>query len=985
MNILENAAYLLGGDPFMVNTRMLKESVWDNSYDRDAPKWILDHWECVFPDVDKPSDPAEAKRMAKEKVAKLNETFNHPMDYTLGCPNERERDAEGNEIGPRVYEMKIIRMFCLGIVRILYGELNYETAFVNPRKLEDFTKCLVVALVADRKAQINARGGAVTYPWSMNLNDKSFNELKAELLPQFPEARATLDDWGNTWRANNPNAHRGAVERQEAAVELERASDGTIDDGIPQPDMSDPITIGGYKAKWIQNHMQSACWNKYTNKVNDHDGCNWCITIPHTNSHWTSYMDRYNYPTVYFLWKDNFKQLKREDFNVEPYASQQPYTEWGKSLMCLMVRNENGRWTFKQLTSRYNHYRGDGRGGFQSESQGYGDAFARDLNQACDIIGCTPQELERACPVHPRPENWEDTATDLQQDRSVFGHNSEYDSESARASRTAVDQTISTTNLSMYGIRSKYSGWTKKIGTDGSVLMVINPSDTYGRRIFLNGFPVTTEWYRSVEVLNDNTDNVKNLFLKVRYRNSKYNIIDINGFKYLPRDVDQIDSTAYPYVVIVRSGSKVNMFDIRTRKFKYKNSLNNGTTYIRNGAGFYTVDSEPSSTIHAPTGEVVFNKPCYDYDNITSNSIFAYRETEDSPCNVIDLVDPDTSIATWNGSLSDVCYRRVSFSPILMIGVPNADNHNHRDYYAYNEMTHKTVSVTTNIVWSLTSSVDLNNYSYREKVMPMVTKEEAGRFKLHFISWVTGRELNSVEFEANSEDDFGYDADGLFKFRYYSNTTRKYMYFDRFGNALPELQANNNYAQNIVTNKNEAICYNADEIYLLRNGEKVWTLPNTAGGSAERSINTVKLNGKIYYLRFTNSSCDQLRFIKEDGTLGDAIIPFVNSEYSNIGYMGNDIAIVATSKTRTTLIDLTTFERLIDRDILAILTPFDENGVAKVKLDRLGTRFINVDGDIATTVEQLTESAKRKRVSKPMLAERKSKPSALDYAAFLIG
>ena len=984
MNILENAAYLLGGDPFMVNTRMLKESVWDNSYDRDAPKWILDHWECVFPDVDKPSDPVEAKRMAKEKVAKLNETFNHPMDYTLGCPNERERDAEGNEIGPRVYEMKIIRMFCLGIVRILYGELNYETTFVNPRKLEDFTKCLVVALVADRQAQINARGGAVTYPWSMNLNDKSFNELKAELLPQFPEARATLDEWGNTWRANNPNAHRGTVERQETAGELERTSDGTIDDGIPQPDMSDPITVGGYKAKWIQNHLQSACWNKYTNKVSAHDGCNWCITIPHTKSHWTAYMQRYNFPTVYFLWKDNFKQLNRNDFNVEPYSSQQPYTEWGKSLMCLMVRNENGRWTFKQLTSRYNHFRGDGRGGFQSENQGYGDAFARDLNQACDIIGCTPAELERACPVHPRPENWEDSAIDLHQDSSVFGTTSEYDSESSRSTRAAVDQTLSTTNLSMHGIRNKYSGWIKKIGTDGSILMVINPSNTYARRIFLNGFPVTKEWYKSVEILNDDTDNVKNLYMKVRYRNNKYNIIDVNGFKYLPRDVDQIDSTSYPYVVIVHTNNKVNMFDIRTRKFKYKNSLDNNSTYIRNSAGFYNLEDERSTTIHAPNGEVVFDKACYEYNYVTSNSILAYRETPDSPCNIIDLVDPDTIIATWSGSLSDLNCCRQSYSPIIIISVPNADNPSNHDYYAYNEMTHKTASVTTNIVWATSSSVDMSNYSFREKVIPVVTKEEDGKFKLHFISWVTGRELNSVAFDADGEN-FDYDADGLFRFSYYHNRIRMFMYFDRFGTTLPKLRNNDKYDSNIITNKNEAVCYNENEIYLLRNGEKVWTMPNTIGGSVERIINTVKLNGKIYYLRYTNSSCDQSRFIKEDGSLGNAVVPCFNSAYTNVGYLGNDIAVVATSKTRTILVDLTTFDRLIDRDILAILTPFDENGVAKVKLDRIGTRFINVDGDIATTVEALIESAKRKRGSKPMLAERKSKPSALDYAAFLIG
>lgn len=992
MNILENAAYLLGGNPFEINTHMLKESVWDNSYDRDAPKWILDHWSSVFPEVEKPEDPAEAKRMAKEKVASLNEIFNHPMDYTLGCPNERERDAEGNEIGPRVYEMKLIRMFCLGIVRILFGELNYETEFVNPRKIEDFKKCLVVALVADRKAQMEARpGAAVTWPWTMNLNDKSFAQLKAECLPQYAEAKATLDDWGNTWRTNNPNAHRGAQEREAQAVEQNRASDGTIDDGIPQPDMSDPITIGGYKAKWIQNHLQSACWNKYTNKANNDAGCNWCLTMPHTKGHWDSYMRRYNYPTVYFLWKDNFKQLKREDFNVEPYSSQQPYNDWGKSLMCVMVQNEGGQWTFKQLTSRYNHYRGDGRGGFQSEANGFGDGFARNLQHACDIIGCTPEEFKAACPVHPRPENSEDSALDLNQDTSVFGNgdSDDYNSESARSTRTQIDNMLTTTNMSMRNLNTKYSGYSKKLG-DGSIISVINPSDTYGRRIFLNGFPVTTDWYRSVQILDDNPPSAKHVYMKVKYRSGKWNIIDLNGFKYLPRDVESIESYSDPYKFMVMTNRKTNLFDIRTRKFVYATSLNARDTYIRNAAGYYTKSDEQGVVIYAPNGNVVFNKRCYDHDFVYSDSLFIYKEHNDSQCNLIDLKKPDEIIASWIGSTSDASIRQVSFSPIIRITLPtNGTGNESHTMITYNEATHKVVNTFKNVIYTVPTSIDVGTYSFRERTWPMVThNDDKSVFKLEFVSQVNGTIINSITIDDVARDcdagDFNYDNDGVFRLHYYANDedrTRKFIYTDNLGNELPD-PGESKYMLNVATNPKEVLAYKTGEISLIRDGEKVWTIHDTGD---IYNYGSFKINNKHYYVKYTHNG-DEMAFIKEDGSLS-ASMPAVGSVGDYIGYLGNDIAIVATTKTRSVLIDLTTCDRLIDRDIVAILTPFDENGVAKVKLERVGTRFINLDGDIATSAEALVESTKRRRAakSKPVIAERKARPSTLDFAAYLMG
>lgn len=995
MNILENAAYLLGGNPFEINTRMLKESIWDNSYDRDAPKWILNHWNSVFPEVEKPEDPAEAKRMAKEKVASLNEIFNHPMDYTLGCPNERERDAEGNEIGPRVYEMKLIRMFCLGIVRILFGELNYETEFVNPRKIEDFKKCLVVALVADRKAQMEARpGAAVTWPWTMNLNDKSFAQLKAECLPQYAEAKATLDDWGNTWRTNNPNAHRGAQEREAQAVEQNRASDGTIDDGIPQPDMSDPITIGGYKAKWIQNHLQAACWNKYTNKATNDDGCNWCLTMPHTKGHWVSYMRRYDYPTVYFLWKDNFKQLKREDFNVEPYSGQQPYNEWGKSLMCLMVQNEGGEWTFKQLTSRYNHYRGDGRGGFQSEANGFGDGFARNLQHACDIIGCTKEELKAALPVRPVPYNAEDTAEDLRQDTSVFGNDGDdnYNSESARATRTQIDSQLTTTNMSMRGLTDKFRGYTRKLG-DGSIISVINPSNTYGRRIFLNGFPVTTDWYRSVEILGDNTPSAKHVYLKVKYRNNKWNIIDLNGFKYLPRDVESIDTHTDPYKFTVVSNRKSNIFDIRTRKFVYATSLVAYETTIQNAAGYYTKSNSDAVVIYAPNGDVVFNKRCYDYNFVDSNSLFIYKEHNDSQCTLIDLTKPDQVIASWIDSTSSVSTRNTTFSPIIRIAIPNQGT-DELTVITYNQTSHKVVNTFNHVVYIIPTSLDADQYSFRDKMWPMIThNDDRSEFKLEFISQVNGTIINSITIDDIDHDcdadDFTYDNEGIFRLRYYTaepDRTRKYIYTDHRGNKLPDPEEiGGTYLINVVTNPNEALMYNDDGVSLVRNGEVVWLIRDRASEEVRYNYASIKINNKHYYVKYTRGG-DDMSFIKEDGSLSTSM-PAVSRDGDNIGYLGNDIAIVAATKTRSVLIDLATCDRLLDRDILAILTPFNANGIAKVKLERVGTRFINLDGDIAKSAEDLVESARRKRAAKsaPVIAERKTRPSTLDFAAFLMG
>lgn len=985
MTILENAAYLLDGNPSMTNTRLLKESIWDNSYDRDAPKWILDHWDIVFPETDKPEDPNEAKRMAKEKVAQINVIFNHPVDYTLGCPNDRDRDADGNEIGPRVYEMKIIRMFCLGLVRILYGELHYETEFVNPRKIEDLKKCILTALVADRKAQMASRGGQVTYPWSTDLNGKTFNQLKTELLPHYQEAKETLAEWDRSWHERNPNSHR--VTADAPAEEIEAADDGTIDDGLPQPDMSDAVRLGDYNVKWIQNHKQSSCWNKYTNKVSSHAGCNWCITIPSDPGHWGHYMHSHDYPTVYFLWKDNFKELKRQDYNVEPFYSQQPYNDWGKSLMCLMVKSERHEWKFLLLTSRYNHFKGDGAGGFHSDGGGWGDSFARNAEDAAHIIGCTVAELKQACPVRERPDNYQDTGRDYSQDQSVFGLASDdpYISDEAAHSREAFDQFLVNTPYSIVRLVNEYNADCTHLPSGDNIAIVCPSGTGIAHRIFINGFPMNNEWYRSVELIGSRAANdLNDVLFQVRYRDKKYNIIDVNNFKYLPRNVDNISISSDVDKVVVRSNHKINVFDLKKRKFMYARSLDTRTVAVRTSDGYYTDENDTSDgnyKIHAPNGEMCFDKEIDDYRWPTSRSVFVYEKGSVSYAH--DLKTNET-IFSHTGDCGYMTIASYTGTPIIILQIDPTRMRDNCGAIIYNQITHKVVAKFEK---AYTLTVDYSNHydNVRDRaaiILHQDSNDEDGIYKLSFISLLTGKIINTVEISsAHSMPTIG--TSGTITVKTKPAARRNVIYhFDHKGNELHRYNTGDGFCVNdIGYNANEMFFHDSNNnIQFIRNGEVLYSLEH----GDNLSIKSIQLDHKWYYFIKNNSRSSNLWYsVNNNGEFGMAVQNIVCIE--TISHIGNKIVLVPDTNGKSTLIDLTTMRPLISNKVLACLSPFDENGIAKIKLDRIGTRFINTEGDIAASAEALTEAARRKSKKRtPVLTEHKKSFDNLDFAAFLM-
>lgn len=986
MTILENAAYLLDGNPSMINNRLLKESVWDNSYDRDAPKWILDHWDVVFPETDKPEDPNEAKRMAKEKVAKINALFNHPVDYTLGCPNDRELDANGNEIGPRVYEMKIIRMFCLGLVRILYGELHYETEFVNPRKIEDLKKCILTALVADRKAQMASRGGQVTYPWSTDLNGKSFNQLKAELLPHYQEAKETLAEWDRSWHERNPNSHRVTAD-DAPAEEIEAADDGTIDDGLPQPDMSDAVRLGDYNVKWIQNHKQSSCWNKYTNKVSTHAGCNWCITIPDDNCHWRHYMERYDYPTVYFLWKDNFKELKRQDYNVEPFYSQQPYNDWGKSLMCLMVKADGHGWKFLQLTSRYNHFKGDGAGGFNSDGGGWGDSFARNAEDAARIIGCTVEELKQACPVHERPENYQDTGEDYSQDQSVFGQGGgdSFISEESARNREAFNQSLVNTPYSILRLINDFNADCIHLSSGDNITIVCPGGTGSSRRIFVNGFPMNNEWYRSVELIGSRAANdLNDVLFQVRYRDKKYNIIDVNNFKYLPRNVDNISISSDVDKVEVTSNHKINVFDLKKRKFMYARSLDARTVTPRTSDGYYTDGNDTDDghyKIHAPNGEMCFDKEIVDYRWPTSRSVFVYEKGSVSYAH--DLKTNET-IFSHTGDCSYMNIASYTGTPIMILQIAPNRMRDNCGAVVYNQITHKVVA-KFETAYNLINSASVPYERVRDRGAVIIHREsndEHGIYKLSFISLLTGKIIKTVEVSsAHAIPTVSAHGTIMVSTQPTARETVIY-YFDLKGNELHRHgSGGGSCIRDIGYNANEMFFKdNHNNLQFIRNGEVLYAMEH----ADDLRVKSVQLDHKWYYFIKDNTRTSSLWYsINDNGEFGMAVQSA--SCIETISHIGNKIVLVPDTNGKSTLIDLTTMRPLISNKVLACLSPFDENGIAKIKLDRIGTRFINTEGDIAASAEALTEAARRKSKKRtPVMTERKKSPGNLDFAAFLM-
>lgn len=365
----------IAADFLVEDTNPIMESFHDESVDQ-AKKYIENNYDELYKFKGykelAPEKPKDLKTFAAQKVRDIQGLIIYPFNY--GARNE----------------FKWLNSYVLGLVRIMYKDLNYDKPKFKHGLISDLKKVYFTAVYARQDGIANNDKSLVM---DKNMNNLSFSELKTKFMPLF-------DHYYEIYKKNK-EAYI-ADKKDHSTEELKFVVDTSIKyDGsgkeikhFDEPYHENSFKIGKYNACVIPNHRAAATWNYLTNKTSSNLGCNWCITIPNDSSHWDGY-DCGRTRTVYFCWTDDFMSLNVKDFN----DGSAPYNAWGKSLICVMVnRSDDPNKFISQVTSRYNHC--DGNGENASSSLGFGDYFCGEpdteglADNLAKILGCSVSEIK---------------------------------------------------------------------------------------------------------------------------------------------------------------------------------------------------------------------------------------------------------------------------------------------------------------------------------------------------------------------------------------------------------------------------------------------------------------------------------------------------------------------------------------------------------------------------------------------------------------
>lgn len=358
------------------NLMTLTESFHDESVNQ-ARKYIETNYEKFYVvkgfDELNPPKPADLKAFAAKKVRDIQELIVYPINY--GARNE----------------FKWLNSYVLGLTRILYTELNYDKPKFKVSMLSDLKKVYFSAVYARQEGIQNNDSSLMM---DKNMNGLSFAELKTKFMPYYEKYHAIYEKNKREYIAANKHTEQKEKSKISMAEGAVYDGAGNIIIDFEEPYHENSFKIGTYNACMIPTHKAAATWNKFTNKTSSNMGCNWCITIPDNSTNWESYGCG-DTRTVYFCWKDNFLNLNVKDFN----DGSAPYNDWGKSLICVMVNNSSSPdSSIQQVTSRYNHYNGEGKSA--QASLGFGDDFCGEagsegLNkELAKLLGCSLEDIE---------------------------------------------------------------------------------------------------------------------------------------------------------------------------------------------------------------------------------------------------------------------------------------------------------------------------------------------------------------------------------------------------------------------------------------------------------------------------------------------------------------------------------------------------------------------------------------------------------------
>lgn len=524
MNILEQAAYLVGETPILL------EASYDKS-PKDAEKEIVRNFDKWFDyAVRRDHDTPESRQAyAHEVVEQIKTEFIHPLNYTAANYYEEDPDAEVNpETGRRplrkirkvgsteevdLARFKSTEQFVKGLTRILFTELHYKTARADTSRINQMKRMLKSAYY--KYLEVVQDGGARTEGDNAWLNTDfgglSFKELKAKLTGLYNDSDTKWNADRAHWDANYagravrfsgqaaPTAEQEAAAR---AAEDEEARAAGEEPEVPVPECCnrDRIDLGnGYHANLIHDYAQSHEWTDFTGRRSK-----WCLT--YGSSYWNGYVSRYAHPNIYFLWKEGFQNLNWATYQREDQRpAGHPYDPWGLSLMCVMVAPNaaTGEWEIKQITSRYNH---DGN------APGYGDGFCGGTGNVgqklSEVTGIPLNVLKNKLPAPTvRPNPVIDALLGFKQDKLAFDRRSR--TKTTFHGEVRIDDDIFTFYSSNY---------------HRGVTVVKNNNEVF----------VFPEQYCSVHMSSNGHDSFyNNLPYIIECRNNMYNIFDLRTGKHL--------------------------------------------------------------------------------------------------------------------------------------------------------------------------------------------------------------------------------------------------------------------------------------------------------------------------------------------------------------------------------------------------------------------------------------------------------------------
>lgn len=534
--------------------------------------------------------------MAESLVEQIVGRFSHPIDF------ERKGWA---------------KMFIKAFTRIAFSECDFATDHPDERKLKNLEKCYLIATMLWLKSKeegtkiafgddcdmegisysqlIQACKGhynecltkwnamkeeydnKIKYKrkydnalksllymhyYDENLNDREIEKLIEENPENYiPSEKEILDEIkyiGDDYETKTSTEEKEEQQEEEQQVKIPNIEEDNMYKGIPNPYMKNTVRCGKYNVTRINNFSQSQTWYPFQNyqsnfkDKNETPGVHWCIS--QSSTHWNSYLKGTN-RICYFCWTDNFRNLKRQDY---PQAFKNNSnttfdTEWGRSLICVMVTEEDGEWKFVQATTRYNH--ADGRGSFVNvsdvensgdnyinECKGTSDLAARTLSR---IFGCSPEEIKEklSYKIH-------DVNSDIEFIKN-FAKENNFKSENFRRNNISLETVI---NKQFKIFIIYYNG----------LYYLIYNSKIVGNKGFYDIYSISDYLYK---VTFDNFEN----------------IIDLDGNYLIPNDhrnINFIDVNNRFFVVC--DNNKENIFDLKTKRYLLKKPVYKINLYQQN-------------------------------------------------------------------------------------------------------------------------------------------------------------------------------------------------------------------------------------------------------------------------------------------------------------------------------------------------------------------------------------------------------------------